>query len=391
MAWAAYVGFPTKDRRNKSYFEKYQLLGTYEQTAGYDSNQLQSEHCVQASFLLAQELTMSDLHHPDTMRNRGDYDAPHMSAVTPAEDARTMIINRISWGAVLAGAVLALVVQLVLNLLGVGIGAATLNPTTGDNPSVTTFSMGAGLWFAVAGILAALAGGYAAGRLSGAPRESTASWHGLMAWAVSTMVILYLLTTTIGGIVGGAYQGMASLIGGTANALGSTAQTAAQVAAPNLQRTADPFSSVEQSIRGATGGNDPAALRDAAIASVRAAITGDEQKAQDARERAAQAIAKAQNVPVEEARKQVQQYEQQYRDSVNQAKQQATEAANAAASAVSRAALFGALSLIIGAIAAWFGGRMGAVEPTITPSPSIVPRRATAFRDTPDQLSGRVS
>ncbi len=313
--------------------------------------------------------------HPDTPRNRGDDDAPHMSPVTPAEDVRTMVINRVSWGAVFAGAVLALVTQLILNMLGIGVGAATLDPVSGNNPSATAFSMGAGIWFAVAGILAALAGGYAAGRLSGAPKESTASWHGLIAWAVSTVVVFYLLTTAIGGLVGGAYRGMTSLVGGAATTMGSTAQTATQVAAPNLQGAADPFSSVEQSIRGASGGNDPAALRDASVAAVRAAITGDEQKAREARDRAAQVLAKAQNISVEEASKQVQQYEQQYRQAVDQAKQQATQAADVAATGVSRAALFGAISLIIGALAAWFGGRMGAVEPTVTQSPSLVPGR----------------
>jgi hypothetical protein len=149
-------------------------------------------------------------------------------------------------------------------------------------------------------------------------------------------------------------------------AVGSTAQTAAQVAAPNLAGAANPFSSIEQAIRGNTGGNDPAALRDAAVAAVRAAVTGNEQQAADARNRAAEAIARAQNIPVDQARTQVQQYEQQYWASVDQAKQRATEAADTAASAVSTAALFGALGLILGAVAAWFGGRMGAVEPTIT-------------------------
>jgi hypothetical protein len=62
----------------------------------------------------------------------------------------------------------------------------------------------------------------------------------------------------------------------------------------------------------------------------------------------------------------VQQYEQQYRQSVDQARQQATEAADAASSAVSTGALLAALGLILRAIAAWFGGRMGMVEPTIT-------------------------
>jgi hypothetical protein len=36
---------------------------------------------------------MTDIHHPDTPRNRGDYDAPHLSSITPAEDARTILIN----------------------------------------------------------------------------------------------------------------------------------------------------------------------------------------------------------------------------------------------------------------------------------------------------------
>ena len=66
------------------------------------------------------------------------------------------------------------------------------------------------------------------------------------------------------------------------------------------------------------------------------------------------------------ARTQVQQYEQQYRQTVDQAKQQATQAADTAAKAVSRAGLFGAISLLLGAVAGWFGGRMGAVEPTLT-------------------------
>ena len=146
---------------------------------------------------------MTDAHHPDTPRNRGDYNAPHMSPVTPAEDARTIMLNRVSWGAVLAGVVVALVTQLILNLLGVGIGAATLDPGAGaaENPSATSFSIGAGLWFALSGIIAALAGGYVAGRLAGRPQESTAGWHGLTTWALTTLVVFYLLTSTIGGIL----------------------------------------------------------------------------------------------------------------------------------------------------------------------------------------------
>jgi hypothetical protein len=314
---------------------------------------------------------------PDTPRNRGNYDAPHESPVTPSEDVRTILINRVAWGAVLAGVVVALVTQLILNMIGIGIGAATLDPLQGaeGNPSATGFSIGAAIWWTLSGVIASLAGGYAAGRLSGKPKDSTAAWHGLTSWAATTLIIFYLLTTTIGGIVGGAYRTMSSALGNVASTVGATAQTAAQVAAPNMSRVTDPFSSIEQSVRGATGGNDPAALRDAAVAAMRAAVTGDQQKATEARDRAAQAIARAQNIPVAESRKQVEGYEAQYRQTAEQAKQQATQAADTAAKAVSRAALFGALALILGALAGWFGGRMGAVEPTISGAGATTHRR----------------
>lgn len=304
--------------------------------------------------------------HPDTARSRGEGDAPHSSPVTPAEDIRTIMINRVSWGAVGAGVVVALVTQLILNMLGIGLGAASFDPASSNNPSATTFSIGAGIWWAVSGILAALVGGYTAGRLAGQPKESSGAWHGLTSWALTTLLVFYLLTSTMGSIVGGAFRALGSVASGSAQVLGSTAQTAVQAAAPQLTNSADPFGSIERAVRDKTGGNDPAALRDAAVSSVRALVTGDVNQQQDAREKAAQAIAKAQNIPVEEARTQVSQYEQQYRQTVDQAKQKATEAADAAAKTVSRGALFGAIALILGAIAAWFGGRMGAVDPTLT-------------------------
>lgn len=304
----------------------------------------------------------------ETPRNRGNDDAPHLSPVTPAEDMRTIMLNRVSWGAVLAGVVVALVTQLIINLLGIGIGAATLDPAAGagENPSAKGFSIGAAVWWTASGIIASFVGGYAAGRLAGRPRESTASWHGLTAWALTTLVIFYLLTSTVGSILGGTYRTLTNALGNVAQTAGGAVQTAAQAAAPGLAGVTDPFSSIEQSVRGATGGNDPAALRDAATTAVRAALTGDQGQAQEARERAAQALARAQNVPVEQARTQVQQYEQQYRQAADRAKQQAKEAADATAKAVSQGALFGSLALLLGALAAWFGGRAGAVDPTIT-------------------------
>ena len=64
--------------------------------------------------------------------------------------------------------------------------------------------MGAAVWWTVSGIIAAGIGGYAAGRLSGQPKPASAGWHGLIAWAVATLLVAWLLTSAVGNVLGGA-------------------------------------------------------------------------------------------------------------------------------------------------------------------------------------------
>ena len=76
---------------------------------------------------------------------------------TAGEDAHTIMVNRVSWGAIFAGVVVGLVVQVLLTMLGVGIGAATIDPATNGSPAASTFSMASGIWYVVSGIIAAFA------------------------------------------------------------------------------------------------------------------------------------------------------------------------------------------------------------------------------------------
>lgn len=297
---------------------------------------------------------------PTTPRSLGDKDAPHMSPVTPAEDVRTVLINNVSWGAVFAGVVVALVTQLLLNILGLAAGAATLDPLTGDNPSAKALTITAAIWWAFSGLIAAFLGGLTAGRLSGRPKENTTAWHGLIAWGLSTLIVVFLVSSTVGAIVGGAF----SAIGGATAGIG---KTAVEAAAPAIADNADPLADIERQVREATGENDPETLRNAAISSMRAVLTGDPAQAGEARERAAQILSKARNISIDEARQQVAQYEARYRQAVDQAKQKAQEAADVAAKAATRGAAAIFFALLFGALAAWIGGRAGAVEPTVTP------------------------
>lgn len=264
-------------------------------------------------------------------------------------------INKMSWGAILAGLVIALITQLLLSMLGFGIGLAALDPAGGGSPSATSSSVSAGVWWVVSGIIASAAGGYVAGRASGATQLTVGLLHGLTSWAATTLVILYLLTTTVGGLVGGAFSAVTSALGGVGQAAGSTVQSAI----PAVQNMSDPFGSIESGIRSASGGDDPAALRDKAISSVRAALTGDPAQQERAKTTAAEALAKSQNVPVDQARQQIDQYQTQYKETMEQARKQAVQAADTAAKAGSAGALVVFFSLLLGAIAAALAGHMG--------------------------------
>ena len=299
--------------------------------------------------------------------SRGPVHDPYPTATHPRptidDDAHTIMINRVAWGAIFAGVVVALIVQVMLTMLGVGIGMATLDPASGDNPAASTFSITAAVWWFISGIIAAFAGGYVAARMSGRTVPTTGAFHGLTTWAFTTLLVLYLLTTTAGSLVGGVFSGVASAIGGVG-------QTVAQSAAPVLAE-ANPLDAIERQVR-ATG-TDPEALNNAAVNAIRQLLTGDASNADQARQQAAQALAQARNIPLEEASQQVAAFEQEYQQTVAQAQQTATEAADTAASAVSTGALVAFVALVLGAIAGWFGGRSGVVHPVF--ADGVVPRR----------------
>ena len=277
----------------------------------------------------------------------------------PALPERLSGLHKISWGSIIAGVAVALVVQLLLSILGLGIGLATVDPASSGTPSAASLSIGAAVWWVVSGVIASAIGGFVSGRLSGKPTPATAGYHGLVTWSVTTLVVVFLLSSTIGGILGGAFGAVTSTLGGAGHLIGGAVQTAA----PSLPGMNDPLSGIESQIKSASGGQDPAQLRDAAANAVKAALTGDPSQQQQASDRAAEALAKAQGIPVDQAKAQIQQYQKQYSDAMAQAKAKAIEIADASAKATSKAAMMIVLALVLGALAAFFGGRAGTVRP----------------------------
>ena len=131
-------------------------------------------------------------------------------------------LRRFSWGAVFAGLAVAIGVQIALSLLGLGIGASTINPAAGQAPSANGFGIGAGVWLLVSTLLAIFAGGWVAGRVAGMPLRLDAALHGLVVWAITTIVTLWLLTTALGAI----FSGATAILGKTLSLGASAVQSA---------------------------------------------------------------------------------------------------------------------------------------------------------------------
>ncbi len=277
--------------------------------------------------------------------------APTVTAVVP-DDGRTHLRNRVSWGAILAGVATALTVQLLLNILGIGIGASSLDAgNAADNPSVSGFSMTAAIWWTLSGIVASFVGGVVAGRLCGTSDDNTARWHGFVAWCAATLVIFYLLTSAVGGIIGGTFSALGSTIG----AVGRGAASAVSGAAQAVDGDA-----LQAQVRRLVNPNDAQTAQDNVVGYIRASVSGDKAAADAARDRAVESMARTANISPDEARTRLQQAEQQARQVADQAKQKVQQAAEATRKGVATAGLSGFVALLLGAIAAWFGGGIGA-------------------------------
>lgn len=131
---------------------------------------------------------------------------------TTSENRGTRV-SRISWGAIFAGALTALALVALLNLLGLGIGFSTIDPLTEDH-ALKGVGVGALIWFGLSNLAALFVGGLVAGRLSGFPARSDGGLHGFLAWALFAMVSLYLMTSAIGSVVSGLSSAISGLFGG---------------------------------------------------------------------------------------------------------------------------------------------------------------------------------
>jgi hypothetical protein len=317
------------------------------------------------------------------------YEAP---VHTEAALANTSFFRRVSWGAIFAGAIMAMVVQLVLSLIGAGVGLSAADPMHYDTPDASSYGMGAAVWWAVSSVLSLFAGGWVAGHLAGAPGRTDAMLHGLVTWGLASLLGAYLVATAVTSVI----KGGATAVGAAASAAGTGIAAAAGPAVDEAKKqlqangiTMDSVMNQAQQLLTQTGkpALQPDAIKqqansaadqlnqanqnqanggsteDVQAVTQRIIASGSDTVQQADRQALVNVVMARTGATQPEAEQRVDTWVTQYQQTkakIAQAKvdaeKKAREAADAAAKATAKAALGSAIALILGAIAAGLGG-----------------------------------
>ena len=123
------------------------------------------------------------------------------NAAPVAEKSVESSASAVEWAAIFGGAVAAIGVTIILLTLGPGLGLTTVSPWSFTNPSPAAFGTVAAIWLVVTQWLASAFGGYLSGRLRkkwvGIRTDEVLfrdTAHGLLAWAVATLLMAALVT-----------------------------------------------------------------------------------------------------------------------------------------------------------------------------------------------------
>ncbi|MCZ4224920.1 hypothetical protein [Pedobacter rhodius] len=111
-------------------------------------------------------------------------------------------ISRLSWSAIISGVFIAIAVQLLLSFLGLGIGFGSINPLDEAKP-FSGLGTGALIWWIVTMLISVFTGGWVAGWFSNHIQKTDLILHGLLTWCLLTFLNMYLITSSVGKVVGG--------------------------------------------------------------------------------------------------------------------------------------------------------------------------------------------
>ena len=106
--------------------------------------------------------------------------------------------DRVRWGPIFAGLVVAIAAQLILSALGAAIGLSA--GAGGANPG--DVGLGVSIWSIISLLIALFLGGWVTASTCGPMNSKTALLHGLILWATTLAISSWLLASGVSGAFG---------------------------------------------------------------------------------------------------------------------------------------------------------------------------------------------
>ena len=196
---------------------------------------------------------------------------------------------KVSWGGVWGGVLVAIGLLLLLSVLGVAIGVTAVDPGETQAERVGT---GIGVWGGLSLLIALFVGGMVSTRIGAIFDRTTGFFEGVLVWAVTVLLMIYLATTGIGMLASGAFN----MVRGAGSAVGMMAQNGdigSGDVSQILARLRDPKTA--QQIASATGlpQSEVEATLNKTAQAVEQARNNPAQAAEEARKGVAELYAKA--------------------------------------------------------------------------------------------------
>jgi len=162
------------------------------------------------------------------------------TSVRDVSQVMTLPTDRVRWGPIWAGLLAAFFTLLVLSLLGLAIGASTVNAGQAaqgtGNQNAGSYSA---IWAGISAIIAFLIGGYVAGRTAAVHERGWAALNGALVFLLALPLLLWLASQGLGALIGNANH-IAGGLGINLGQLSNTATGAAKtITSAQAQQAAD--------------------------------------------------------------------------------------------------------------------------------------------------------
>jgi hypothetical protein len=110
--------------------------------------------------------------------------------------------DRVRWGPIISGLVIALASQLILSGIGAAIGASTIATSGAPRSNLDNVGSAVGIWSIISLLISLFIGSWVMARACGPMNRSTALLNGAILWATTLALSAYLLASGVSGAFG---------------------------------------------------------------------------------------------------------------------------------------------------------------------------------------------